>query len=161
MNTPEYDGANRFPKKQPKGICRGCRNPITEKRRQTWCSTPCKKKFDPFWVKQAVWKRDNGICQICKQPVTRRHDRRYNHALSWEENRAAQREARKMRGEYDHVIAHKDGGHFVVENIRLLCHPCHAKRSGEQRKAWNKAKKLAKSNPETVASLPKSSLENP
>ena len=33
---PEHDGKSRFPKKQPKGICRGCRCPITEKRRQPY-----------------------------------------------------------------------------------------------------------------------------
>lgn len=142
MNHPEYDKRSPFPKKQPKGICRGCRRPITEPRRQTWCSTPCKKKFDPFWVKIAVWNRDEGKCQMCGQPCFRRRDYHYDRFKTWEENRAILSSLRKMRAEYDHIVPHSEGGLYVVENIRLLCHACHAKRTTEWRRERSKAKKI-------------------
>lgn len=62
---PEYTKKSRFPKAQPKGICRGCRNPITDKRRQTWCGDACQEKFHPFYVKQAVRKRCGEKCEKC------------------------------------------------------------------------------------------------
>jgi 5-methylcytosine-specific restriction endonuclease McrA len=51
--------------------------------------------------------------------------------------------ARQMRGEYDHIIPHIEGGLFVAENIRLLCHGCHVKRTSEWRKERNRLKKAA------------------
>lgn len=162
--TPEYSGRNRFPKKQPKGICRGCRGPITEKRRLTWCSDACHKKFDPFHVKQAVRKRSGEKCEMCGRDCSRQachlyvqsapqlptytqcgleypydYKSHYSHPLykgALESLKVWRRE--KPKPEYDHILPHCEGGLFTVENIRLLCRPCHLKRTAEWRRTRKK-----------------------
>lgn len=139
VGTPEYHGRNRFPKKQAKGICRGCRGNITEKRRQTWCSDSCKEKFDPFFVKQAVRKRDK-VCVFCGREAYRNRDiRGWDYKMPYAEWISTRKEMMMFRAEYDHIIPHSEGGLFTVENIRLLCHSCHVKRTTE----WRRGKSLS------------------
>ncbi len=131
---PEYHGRNRFPKLQPKGFCRGCRGPITEKNRKTWCSDACHKKYDPFFVKHEVLQRDK-CCVMCGCKTINAYDwkRRYDERHEdWMRRRHA---TRGQREEFDHIIPHSEGGLFTVENIRLLCHDCHAKRTAEWRRS--------------------------
>lgn len=161
---PEYDKKSRFPKLQPKGICRGCRGPIKQFGRITWCSQECKEKFDPFYVKQNVRKRCGEKCETCGKDCSREAQRNYsahypklpdyrddcklgypynyddfkNHPLykAWEKaHRDWKNNAPKP--EYDHIIPHSEGGLFTLENIRLLCRACHLLRT----KLWHKTRK--------------------
>lgn len=117
MNAP------RFPelKKGPDGkyLCRGCGGPITAKYRRTWCSDACVRKYDPRYVNTDVWKRDGGKCVMCGVKVNNRYGKLATSA------------------EYDHIVPHCEGGKHVLENIRLLCHECHKKRTAEWRRTRN------------------------
>jgi len=131
---------SRFPKSIGKGFCKGCHEPITAKRRTSWCCDECKTRYDPYWVKRAVVARDKHVCQLCG------HDIRAEE-LAWRNARpsggvgekvgaqfAAWRRARP-REEYDHIIPFCEGGKTVLENMRTLCHECHLKRTAEWRKS--------------------------
>lgn len=159
MSTPEYDKKSRFPKKQPKGICRGCRGPITEKGRLTWCSRPCKEKFDPFYVKQKVWARDGGKCVMCKCDLYRHgYYSPHNPGETYSDWQKRLSNRKKQSPEYDHIIPHSEGGLFVLENIRLLCHVCHVAVTTEWRRAKSKLRKSqTKSSPSEPGSLSGSS----
>ena len=130
---------SRFPKQIAPGTCRGCHGVITAPRRKTWCGDPCKKKYDPYWVKKAVIARDKHICQMCSTDIHAAH-------LAWRRARpitglefAAWRRSRPKE-EYDHIIPFSEGGATVVENMRTLCGACHKKRTAEWRA--QKAKKV-------------------
>lgn len=162
---PEY-GKSRFPKAQPKGICRGCRGPITDKRRQTWCSRECQEKFHPWHVKRAVAKRSGEKCEMCGRDCSRGansiHRQSRPKSPTYEEcglqypydSKAhyssplyrqyvqAYREWKNAapKPEYDHIVPHSEGGLFTVDNIRLLCRACHLKRT----KLWHAERKKSK-----------------
>ena len=115
---------SRFPERQSREDgrwgCRGCGSEIP-KGRQSWCSEGCVKRFHPFYVIDAVKKRDKGICQICGFDTnTEEKDPR-----GWT--------IHPRRAEYDHVLSMADGGLTVVENMRTLCAPCHRERT----KVWH------------------------
>lgn len=137
---------SRFPKQIAKGLCKGCHAPITAKRRTSWCSDECKKRYDPYWVKHAIIARDRHICQLCGLDIHAAH-------LAWRNARpaggvgemfvaqfSAWRKARPKE-EYDHIVPFSEGGKTVVENMRTLCGACHKKRTAEWRKAKKEAKK--------------------
>ena len=108
MSTPVYDKRSRYPLIVEKGKCRGCQTAVP-KGRQTWCSNTCYARH--YWpiVCREVFKRDAGICQICFVKVAR-----------WE---------------CDHIVPFSEGGLSVVENCRVLCVPCHKKRTAEHRRS--------------------------
>lgn len=162
---PDYDKRSRFPKQQPKGICRGCCLPIDPKVNpyaRTW-HPECSDKFDPFYVKQAVRKRCGDKCEFCGKDCSRgaiyqhkfqkpKYPNYHETGLSYPLNITAfhahplyQEYIRQMSGwrksapspEFDHILPHSEGGHFILENIRLLCRGCHLKRTRE----WHKARK--------------------
>ena len=128
---------NRFPKQIAKGLCKGCHEPITAKRRTSWCSDECKKRYDPYWVKRAVIARDKHVCQICGLDIRAavlawrraRPNLSYLHE-SWRDWVRA-----RPHEEYDHIVPFCEGGKTVLENMRTLCHACHLKRTAEWRKA--------------------------
>lgn len=144
--------------------CRGCGGDIPPKR-QTWCSLSCKKKFDPFYVKQAVRERCGDRCETCAKDCSRKaghaHQQRHpaqphyerdcklvypydfqaflNHPLYRAYSEAVKEWKRAApNAEFDHIIPHSEGGKFVLENIRLLCTACHKART----KAWHAERKL-------------------
>lgn len=132
-------GHGRFPKIAPRGFCRGCRGPIKEKHRRTWCSQACKDKYDPYLVKQAVIKRDKHVCQRCGLDIGKamkewREAQRpleFNDAY-WKWHKSHRRAM--PREEYDHIIPFSEGGLTVLENMRTLCRPCHVAVTAEWRK---------------------------
>ena len=164
MIGPEYRGRDRFPARQERGICRGCRGLITDKRRQTWCSQECQEKFHPFYVKQAVRERDGNKCQQCGKDCSRQAGWDYSKLLPQPPNYtdcglqypydpqahyisplylqyvAALKEWKRNspRAEFDHIVPHSEGGLFVLENIRLLCRACHLERTRQWRKERKK-----------------------
>ena len=122
----------RFPKLQAKGVCRGCLGPVP-KGRFTWCSQACKQKFDPFWVKKAVYERDKGLCRVCgRKAYTKREMRR---DWKWGDDfwPVILKNMKLHRAEYDHIVPHCEGGKFVLENIRLLGRSCHLERTRKWR----------------------------
>lgn len=135
-HKPVYS-KSRFPKQIAPGTCRGCHQPVTAKRRKTWCSDACKKKYDPYWVKRAVIERDKHICQICGLDIRAAY-------VAWRKARPATgyfmqpawREwfKGKVKEEYDHIIPFCEGGATVVENMRTLCQKCHRERTAQWRK---------------------------
>ena len=138
-HKPVYS-RNRFPKQIAKGTCRGCHGVITDPRRRTWCGDPCKKKYDPYWVKKAVIARDKHICQLCGRDMgeERRQWRRMKPNWFTATSSALRAWARaKPREEYDHIIPFSEGGPTLVENMRTLCTACHKQRTKE----WRAAKK--------------------
>lgn len=164
---PEY-GKSRFPKKQPKGICRGCRGPITDKRRQTWCGEACAEKYHPWHVKRAVAKRAGYQCEMCGRDCSMAAQAIYNQSSPqaptytecgcqypydsiahyssplYVEYKARRKEwkANQPKPEYDHILPHSEGGLFTVENIRLLCRKCHLKRTAMWRLEKSKKVKI-------------------
>lgn len=115
---------SRFPDRQRredgKWGCRGCGSEIP-KGRTAWCSEECVKKFHPFYVIDAVKKRDKGICQTCGFDTAERVKNKWGGM------------ERVRRPEYDHILSMADGGLTVLENMRTLCHPCHRERT----KIWH------------------------
>lgn len=82
------------------GMCTWCRTIITNSRRTSWCSEVCVDTF--LELQKATWRcveRDNGICQICST-FTEKY-------------------------EIDHIKPICEGGITVLDNLRLLCLPCH------------------------------------
>lgn len=113
------DRPSRYPelRRGPDGRkrCRGCGGEIPprqdggEDKRKTWCGEECHKKYDPRWVFAKVRERANGKCEKCGSP----------HPY-----------------EYDHIIPFSEGGPTTIENIQLLCTPCHATKT----RAWHSAR---------------------
>lgn len=58
----------------------------------------------PYYVRAAVWLRDNGVCQKCKK----------RNPKPWE---------------LDHIIPWSSGGPDTSENLRVLCEKCNRDRS--------------------------------
>lgn len=144
MTQPIYQ-KSRFPAQAPKGFCRGCRGPLKEKYRRTWCSGACKEKYDPYLVKLAVIKRDNHVCQLCGLDIGKamKEWREMQRPLAfndeyWKWHRSHRRD--RPSEEYDHIIPFSEGGLTVLENMRTLCRPCHRKVTAE----WRRAKALAR-----------------
>lgn len=101
---------NRYPPlKRVDGrlVCRGCGGAIPKGRR-TWCSRTCYQKHDIVTIKGAVYRRAGGRCELC------------DYDLNWRTQTGKRRQY-----EYDHTIPVADGGPTILENIRLLCVPCH------------------------------------
>ena len=98
-------------------ICRGCQQPITAKRRTSWCTDQCRintmVQFGPGYVRTAVWKRDKGRCAKCGRRWT----------------------TFKSAWEADHIIAVVDGGGCCsIDNFRTLCaEPCHREETAKLR----------------------------
>lgn len=73
----------------------------------------------PPRVKLRIWDRDKGLCQICGNrpfPIA----------------------------EYDHKDRIKDGGEHRESNIRLVCQPCHKRKSASERKVGKKVDRTRK-----------------
>lgn len=154
----------RFPprQKRPDGTfgCRGCGGDIP-KGRLTWCSHKCHEQFDPFYVKQTVWKRCSGRCEKCGKDCSKAAQRAHQeqkpkppdyradckldfpyHYKAYYEHPAYKEylanckkwRSQKPAPEYDHITPHCEGGKFTPENIRLLCVLCHKERTATWRK---------------------------
>lgn len=136
-------GRGRFPIRQRREDgtwgCRGCGSAIP-KGRLTWCSTACKKRFEPSFVISAVRHRDNGICQRCGfdcAGALKDWQREYWKKQSWTE-RQEMRLNKPPAAEYDHIVPFSEGGLTVLENMRTLCGSCHHAVTKE----WRQRKRL-------------------
>lgn len=125
-----------------KGLCRWCWNPITGKRRQTFCSDLCVRSFLLFRPghdrDQFVLGRDGPLCAICHRDCVQAYElwRRIKDAArkigggAFEAVRQAYQEAWRPGGrfrlyEIDHRRARALGGSDHPDNLRVLCLRCH------------------------------------
>lgn len=126
---PEYGKRSRYPKlnrdANGKAVCRGCQGAVP-KGRQTWCSNACYDRYGHVWgIKLKCWQRDKGLCQMCHRNVV---------DMAVESRRYTSPRQHYRLAEYDHIVPHSEGGLFVLENLRTLCHACHVKRTTQWRK---------------------------
>ena len=100
-------------------LCRWCNQPVTEKRRQTFCSEACvhewKMRSNAQYVRRKVEARDRGVCGLCGiQCASRRR---------W--HRRPEDSPPPPAWEADHIVPLVEGGSYGLENLRTLCVPCH------------------------------------
>ena len=114
---------------EEKGLCKVCgkTKELFQKNMKKYCSDTCRWKYqDCFtqWsnIRMKIINRDNDTCQTCKVlflPVNFRSPL-----------------------EVDHVVAIVNGGDMWNENnLRTVCKKCHAKKTGEDVKKFNKERK--------------------
>lgn len=72
-------------------------------------------------TKQAEWQAAGGLCRSCWTTVWR-----YN------------------EGEYDHIIPTSVGGDATLKNCKLLCRPCHARKTELDRREIDKTRRILK-----------------
>jgi len=130
-------GRSRFPKlhkdENGKNLCRGCRGPITDPRRKTWCGPACTKKFHPLYVKLAVIERDKFICQMCGLDIKAAVKQWRSESVDWFKDKEGYKawKKRNPKAEYDHIVPFSEGGLTTLENMRTLCRCCHKKVTAE------------------------------
>lgn len=144
---PPFDGRHFSPWRGPNGrrACRWCGVEVPKSRRG-WCSDACVAAYlgtDWIALRKAVWERDGGRCQICRvAPEEIRA--RVLAGTSLEtlgESRAWPADRTREWWEADHVVPVVLGGVDSLENLRVLCVPCHkavtaelARRRAEERR---------------------------
>ena len=129
----------RYPTVIEKGKCRGCGKPVP-KGRHTWCSDACWLPHTAVGRHQ-VLKRDK-VCQLCGDDILGKING-FNQAVSnWFRNYQDGPKPQRPRYEIDHIVPFSEGGKTTFENLRLLCVPCHKKRTAE----WRKTRTLVNNN---------------
>lgn len=87
------------------GYCTWCGEKV-KKPRKFWCSVECTNQYNltqPRELRKIVKKRDKRICDICGIKCLTKD--------TWD---------------LDHIVQISEGGHpFDLENLRILCVPCH------------------------------------
>lgn len=134
-----------------KGTCTWCRKPVPG--RCLWCPrgnpSPCVLAFlatnsphDPR-VKDAVWRRDDGRCRGCQRDLAG--------ALTEAHIREAERRHRRTPTrldvrprepwDLDHIVPVAEGGGALgMDNLQVLCRPCHRAKTAEQARRRAKPK---------------------
>lgn len=72
-------------------------------------------------TKLAEWEAAVKCCRACWTPI---HDFR--------------------DGEYDHIIPTSIGGNNSAANVKLLCRPCHARKTKDDRREIDKTRRILK-----------------
>lgn len=121
------------------GKCKWCMKEM-ENRRKKYCSDACKHSAWAFFYPQRyarkyLSKRQDGKCAGCGYRFEDRtkkwfisRDRLNPYCEEWKE------EFDDM-GEVDHIIPIHQGGEILgIENVQLLCKPCHRKKSADERR---------------------------
>ncbi len=72
-------------------------------------------------TKIAEWEAAVKMCRACWTPIRDYRD-----------------------GEYDHIIPTSIGGTNSAANIKLLCRPCHARKTKDDRRAIDKTRRILK-----------------
>ena len=82
---------------------------IEAKRRRDRPTAAARGYCSAAWrrTRLAVIARDEGICQICGCIVDK-------------------------FGQVDHLVPKSEGGTDAMSNLRLLCHPCHSRRTATE-----------------------------
>lgn len=148
FDTPEHRKA-RGPNGRP--LCRWCGQEVPTARR-TWCSEACVVEYRALnnvrAAREFLTERDGAQCQLCGEDAegTRRLLKRLYFAarplqsspIEAERRCAAALHAVIAEGlqalglhlwrsftEVDHRVPLSEGGEHCLENLRLLCSPCH------------------------------------
>ena len=111
---------------KPTGKCLNCLGSLP-KRHRKYCSFECSEEFynrevaphifDWNVIRKQVLRRDGHECVKCGSRAK----------------------------EVDHIIAIVNGGsEFDKSNLQSMCHPCHANKTGRDRKTANLQKKVTK-----------------
>lgn len=127
MERPKHYGKwgqrGKFaPERVPKGHCRWCGDPITAKRRTSYCSAECSDEMALriLWgfIRGRIMERDK-TCRLCDGhsykalPYYRYEDYKWKYTpieLDWH---------------VDHIKPVAEGGTDDPANLRLLCGKCH------------------------------------
>lgn len=153
------------------GKCRWCKLDVKrlDSRRKTFCSEECvheyKIRADFSYARKQVYKRDKGICQICGLNCSKffRELERAMSAFPYKERDQRSKDFFLQKGvryvkwshrssffDIDHVTpVSKGGGSCGLDNLRLLCLPCHqdltldlqrerTKKNGKENKTSNR-----------------------
>ena len=137
---------SRYPEIKEKGKCRGCGAPVPEGRK-TWCSNKC---WEPHTVigRHRVLRRDK-VCQICGLDILGAINRHQQEMHAWWEGGCkGPRPVDEPDYQIDHIIPVVEGGKTTYENLRLLCTPCHKKRTAEWHKQKVSERRQAKVGPD-------------
>ncbi len=130
-------------RKTTKGrICRYCGGPITNARRQTFCSDACVDQWicrsSSSGARTVVYARDRGVCAQCGVDCVRlasrlskmRHRGGFSNRGRWDRRARLRLRIpwhRKSLWDADHIHPVKDGGGLCgPENLQTLCWRCHA-----------------------------------
>ena len=117
-------------------LCRWCDNECHPPRR-AWCSPECVDSYQAYWtwgaMRTFVLKRDAGTCQLCGTTDPPLPDEVPVELWPGGPVRASQ--YRFDPWDVDHIVRVADGGTDDPANLRLLCIPCHAEVTREQRGA--------------------------
>ncbi len=136
----QYD-RNRFPKRQRRDDgtfgCRGCGSDIPKKR-QTWCSSECIKRYHPLFVRREAKLRDGSRCKMCGLDCVKAKKKwaKQHPGMVFPEAFKKWMLRKPPKAELDHIIPFSEGGLTVLENMRTLCARCHKKRT----LAWHEAR---------------------
>jgi 5-methylcytosine-specific restriction endonuclease McrA len=144
------------------GLCRWCGLDVKRlsTKRRTFCSDECVHEFmvrsDPGYARKETYKRDKGICQICgmdcskwfkelkkhlfpiryneREPVARKYfeDHGVPYVPDWAH--------RSTFWDVDHKVEAVVAGPCGLDNLWLLCVPCHRAKTIEFNKVHLKKK---------------------
>jgi 5-methylcytosine-specific restriction endonuclease McrA len=72
-------------------------------------------------LRDRIWERTKGRCEQCGKVCRRDKRDRYDsgHDTGYD------------LGEIDHIVARRDGGLTVAENLQLLCIACNRQKAGQ------------------------------
>lgn len=150
-----------------KRLCRVCGGAIPKGRR-TSCSKACGDELSraAYWdvMRRAVWKRDGGVCQRCGWDMATLQRALWRFIRpTWMESRETVKPRvlhvieflRQITGhnrslwyngikwECDHRVPLHEGGAHAMENLRVLCRPCHVAETAALRKRMSESRRDA------------------
>lgn len=133
-------------KRGPDGrpFCRWCGGSVPRPRR-TFCSDGCVETFliernDPRTIRKLILKRDPFVCRICRLDFKAMQPRG---AEMWRELQDRGFVPGMRLWQIDHIVPLWAGGSRALENLRLLCVPCHKTVTRQQARERADARKRA------------------
>jgi 5-methylcytosine-specific restriction protein A len=148
MNARQY----RKLKNRKKGECTWCGGEVPHGRR-TWCGdAACVREFrlrhDWSYIRREVFTRDEGRCRLCgcePQRITSLLCKIRCHSFhvwmvgrKFYESLGFPNDITRDWWEVDHILPRIEGGTDDLDNLRLVCVPCH------KRETRRLAKRLAR-----------------
>jgi len=128
-----YFTAEDFPQPPGRGpngrrfcAAEGCTNEVAKGRRR-YCSDECSRSVGEFlhnWRSHVV-NQDKGCCRLCGKNVV----------------------FQKIAYELDHIVPLAEGGRHNMENLRVLCVPCHAGETAKLAARLAKTRRLKAKGP--------------
>lgn len=124
-------------------LCRWCELEILAKRRRTFCSEYCvhqwRLRTDPGYLRDQVFSRDKGVCSLCQadtvaiySALKRSRGRAQAAGLSLYGMKTVV--SRRSLWDADHILpVAEGGGQCDLDNLRILCLPCHRETTAQLR----------------------------